>query len=79
MWPPRWASSPRKVPRLKKSLRKVLGGAALGAAIMTSAGLEGVRCVATGTGGVLRLAAVETGAIVAAETSVAHAPESANS
>ncbi len=46
---------------------------------MTSAKLEGVRCVATGMGGVLRPAAVEMGAIVAAETSVAQTPGSADS
>jgi hypothetical protein len=55
-----------------------LGVAAVGAT-MTSARLEGVRCVAAGIDGVLRLATVEMGVIVAAETSVAHAPESADS
>ena len=67
---PRWDSSPQAVPRLKKSLRKPLGVAAVSATI-TSAKLEGVRCAVTGRGGVLRLAAVGMGVTVAAETSVA--------
>ena len=50
--------------------RRSLDVAAVSATI-TSAKLEGARNVATGRGGAPRLAAVEMGAVVAAETSVA--------
>jgi hypothetical protein len=63
---------------LKKSIRRSAGASAV-SATMTSAKLKGVRCAATEGGGVPRLVAVGMGVTVAAETSAAQEPESADS
>lgn len=70
-WPPRWGSSPHRVPRPKKTLKRRSLGVAAVSATITSVKLEGVRRAVTGTDGAPRRVAVETDALVVAETSVA--------